>query len=87
MNTTTHGAPLDRIEIDPNIRVRGQYTLVGFEDVTHLHLQVGQSVEVFESESGLEGLAKVAQIDFEKELIYLDVDWANMTLKLQRGVA
>lgn len=69
-----------RVEIDPNVRVRGQLTYAGFEDVTG-PLSVGQTVEVFESESGLVGEGRVVEIDTATQLVYLGVNWGSLTIR------
>jgi hypothetical protein len=66
-----------RVEIDLNVRVRGNGSYAGFEDAAG-PLVVGADVEVFESESGLVGTGRVAEIDPAQELVYLSVDWASM---------
>lgn len=66
-----------RIAIDPNIRVRGNGTYAGFEDADG-PLVVGDIVEVFEPESGLAGQGNVADVDNERELVYLSVEWASL---------
>lgn len=67
-----------RVAIDPNIRIRGNSTYAGFEDVDG-PIAVGEMVEVIESESGLVGQGKVTEIDGERKLVYLSVDWASLT--------
>jgi len=73
-----------RIEIDLNVRVRGHLTYSGFEDVVgpategDLPVAVGETVEVFESESGLAGTATVTEVDATARLIYLEVAWADL---------
>ncbi|GHE41985.1 hypothetical protein GCM10017673_50230 [Streptosporangium violaceochromogenes] len=66
-----------RIAIDPNIRVRGNGTYAGFEDADG-PLAVGDIVEVFEPESGLAGQGNVADVDNERGLAYLSVEWASL---------
>lgn len=66
-----------RVEIDLNVRVRGNDTFVGFDDVSG-PVAVGESVEVYESESGVAGEGRVTEIDSERELVYLSVDWASL---------
>ena len=66
-----------RVEIDLNVRVRGNDTFVGFEDVSG-PIAVGETVEVYESESGVSGEGRVTEIDSERQLIYLSVDWASL---------
>ena len=70
--------PTARIAIDLNIRVRGNGTYAGFEDVTG-PIAVGDQVEVFETESSLVGRGRVTEIDGERELVYLSVDWSSLT--------
>jgi hypothetical protein len=66
-----------RVEIDLNVRVRGNGTFVGFDDVSG-PVAVGESVEVHESESGVAGEGRVTEIDGDRELIFLSVDWASL---------
>jgi hypothetical protein len=70
--------PTTRIAIDPNIRVRGNGTYAGFEDVTG-PIKPGDEVEVYEPESGLVGQARVTEIDAARELVYLSVEWSSLT--------
>lgn len=70
--------PRTRIEIDPNVRVRGNGTYAGFEDVTG-DLVMGDGVEVFESESGLHGTARITEIDVQRQLVYLSLEWSQLT--------
>lgn len=67
-----------RITIDPNVRVRGNDTYAGFEDVDG-PIAVGETVEVHEAESGLTGSGRVTDIDAERQLVYLSVDWPSLT--------
>lgn len=69
---------MSRVSIDPNIRVRGNSTYAGFEDVTG-PIAVGEDVEVYEPESGLVGTGRVTEIDGSRELVYLSVNWASLT--------
>jgi hypothetical protein len=71
-------ALITRIEIDLNVRARGNGTYAGFENVSG-PLMVGEEVEVYESESGLAGSGHVTEIDTERELVFLSVDWASLT--------
>lgn len=67
------------IIIDPNVRVEGGLTFSGFEDVDVLEaLEGGASVRVREPEADLEGDGKVAWLDRERGLVYLQVDWATL---------
>ena len=70
------------VEIDPNVRVRGNATYAGLEDVTG-RIEVGQEVTVRESEAGVLGTGRVTQIDAERQLVYLSVDWSLLHLAAQ----
>lgn len=72
-------AATTRIAIDPNVRVRGNGTYAGFEDVDG-PIAIEESVEVYEPESGLTGKGKVTEIDAERKLVYLSVDWSSLTI-------
>ncbi|MEU5968898.1 hypothetical protein [Streptomyces globisporus] len=71
---------ITRIEIDPNVRVRGNGTRAGFEDVSG-PLAVNMMVEVFEPESELVGPARVTEIDTSKQLVFLSVEWASLEVR------
>lgn len=66
-----------RIVIDPNVRVRKNQTFAGFEDVFGIPV-VGGLVEVVEVESGVTGPATVTEIDHDRNLVYLAVEWAAL---------
>src|SRR5262249_40094652 len=66
-----------RVAIDPNIRVRGNGTFAGLEDVSG-PLVLGDTVEVYESEANIVGSGTVTEIDLDKQLVYLSVDWASL---------
>jgi hypothetical protein len=65
------------IAIDPNVRIRGNATYAGFEDVEG-PMAVGEQVEVYEAESGLTGEGRVTEIDADRKLVYLSVDWSSL---------
>jgi hypothetical protein len=67
-----------RVVIDPNVRVRGNGTYAGFEDVTG-PITLHEPVEVYEPESRLVGQGQVTDIDADRELVYLSVDWSSLT--------
>ena len=76
-----------RILIDLNVRVEGNRTYAGFEHVRGSGvLSTGVSVEVLEEESGLVGQATITDIDPERELVYLEVDWSSLHEPTSRGV-
>lgn len=68
---------MTRVEIDLNVRVRGNWTYTGLEDADG-PVEVGDIVQVFEPESGLEGHGRVEEVDEARQLIYLSVDWASV---------
>ena len=68
---------MTRVEIDPNVRLSGEFTYSGFEDVTG-PLVVGHRVEVFVSESGVAGRGRIVAVDGAKRLVYLIVDWPSL---------
>lgn len=70
---------MTRVLIDLNVRVRGNDTYAGFEDVDSWPISVGSVVEVFEPESGVHGGGRVNDIDLVRRLVYLSVDWASLT--------
>jgi hypothetical protein len=67
-----------RVEIDLNVRVRGNDTFVAFDDV-YGPIAVGERIEVFESESGVSGDGRITEIDGNRELVYLSVDWSSLS--------
>lgn len=72
-----------RIAIDPNIRVRGNQTFAGIEDVEG-DVAAGSHVVVYERESGLTGPAEVTEVDRARGLVYLDVDWTRLRERNRR---
>lgn len=66
-----------RVAIDLNVRIRGNQTYAGLEDVTG-PLAIGSNVEVFEPETGLAGPAEVTEVDHDRQLVYLAVNWAKL---------
>jgi hypothetical protein len=73
-----HSPSRTRVQIDPNIRVRGNSTYAGFEDVEG-PIALNEMVEVYEAESELVGEGKVIEIDASRSLVYLSVDWTSLT--------
>lgn len=74
---------LNAIAIDPNLRIEGNNTLAGFEDVvvgSLDDLQGGLPVEVREVESGIVGDGQILRIDRARRLIELSVDWKSLHL-------
>lgn len=65
------------VEIDLNVRVRGDQTYAGLENVQG-EISVGDLVWVHESESQVIGSAQVVEIDPARELVFLSVDWASL---------
>lgn len=69
---------MTRIAIDMNVRVRGNLTYSGFEDIEGDMAVEGAPVEVYEPESGIAGTGRIVELDRERELVYLEVDWAGL---------
>lgn len=71
-----------RIQIDPNVRVRGDQTVVAFRHVQgptdESDLVHGADVTVFEPESGIEGFGRIAEVDLGRKLLVLTVDWDSL---------
>ncbi|WP_167096869.1 hypothetical protein [Mycobacterium sp. DL592] len=75
------------IIIDPNVRVADNRTYSGFEDVLGGFVEdlvPGAPVVVLEEESDVVGNATVYEVDYEKELIYLTVNWSSLAPRLSR---
>lgn len=64
------------VNIDPNVRVRGNQTFAGFEDAD-ASVRPYEWVDVVEPESGARGAAMVTEVDEDKRLIYLSVIWVG----------
>jgi hypothetical protein len=65
--------------IDPNVRIKGDRTYTGFED---LHLDgrdmvvPGDHVRAIEYESGASCVATVHEVDTARRIVVLEVPWA-----------
>jgi hypothetical protein len=69
------------IVIDPNVRVEGNRTYAGFEDVLGgfvSDLHPGDHVTVVEEESDVVGDATIYSVDIGTQLIYLTVEWKTL---------
>jgi hypothetical protein len=69
---------LTEIMIDPNVRVAGNLTFSGFEDVRGEMPALGDYVVVREPEANLVTVGEVRRIDDHDELIYLAIDWKTL---------
>lgn len=68
---------LIRIEIDLNARTPEGYVPARYHgDITNIN--VGDSIIAFESEDQVQARAVVVEVDQERKLVYLDVDWSIM---------
>lgn len=67
-----------RIAIDLNVRVRGNGTFSGFENVDGPLPQAGDHVTVYETETELTGNGRVTEVDATRRLIFLRVDWSSL---------
>lgn len=78
---------ITRIVIDPNIRLANNLTFAGFEDIESGEpVETGMRVYVIEPEANLVGKAVVNEVDEERELIYLKVDWPSLTEPSAEGL-
>jgi len=75
-----------RIAVDLNVRVRGDLTYSGLEDLEG-DLPLDGMVEVYEPESDIVGVGRVVDIDEDARLIYLAVDWASLRPRTLPGNA
>jgi hypothetical protein len=66
------------ILIDPNVRVAGNETFSGFEDVVGDFPAEGARVRVRELESNIVGEGVVTRVDEHDRLIYLAIDWSKL---------
>ena len=66
------------ILIDPNVRVAGNETFSGFEDVIGDLPAEGARVRVREPESNIVGQGVVTRVDERDRLIYLAIDWSKL---------
>lgn len=68
---------MKRVQVDLNVRVRGNKTYAGYEDVVPegAPVAVGEQVLVWEAEDDIVTDGTVIELDDEKQIIYLDVDW------------
>lgn len=71
---------MTRIAIDLNVRVRGNLTYSGYEDIEG-DLPLDGVVEVYEPETGVSGPGRVVEVDEESRLVYLEVDWTRLKLQ------
>ncbi|MFL0287196.1 hypothetical protein ACJH6H_18225 [Mycobacterium sp. SMC-21] len=70
---------LTEVHIDLNVRVAGNQTRSGFEDVKGGPVPgVGDRVVVRESESDVIGFGQVTRVLDDARLIYLAVDWKSL---------
>lgn len=76
------------IAIDPNVRVHGNGTYAGFEDILRGNLpSVGDDVVVREPESDLVGVGQITEIDVPRSLVYLSVDWSSLRPRQHADIA
>lgn len=69
------------IVIDPNVRVEGDRTYAGFEDVVGgfiSDLAPELHVTVVEEETDVIGKAVISSVDRDRQLVYLAVDWSSL---------
>lgn len=72
-----------RVRIDPNVRVKHNWTFVTEEDfdrpLTALDWcsGIGAYVVAYEAETGVQWPARIADTDIPKRLVYLAVQWSE----------
>lgn len=73
--------------IDLNVRVCGNLTYVGYEDMSGepvlgllVHVFEREAELAFEREPGLEGIGRIVGLDEDLQLVYLKVDWCTLAL-------
>lgn len=79
------------VGVDLNAADRNGWIRAGFEDAAG-HVSRSELVTVYETSEHLLGTARVADVDYEASLIYLDVDWDSIgeyepgTLHIARAI-
>lgn len=68
---------MTRIEIDLNVRVRGNLTYSGYEHADG-PLSEGEPVTVYEPDSGLAGSGCIVELDDDSRIVYIAVDWTSL---------
>lgn len=66
------------VDIDPNVRVRHNWTYASFGDIHGGAAHVDDIVHVHVEETDLHGVGRIVDVDWDKKLIYLEVDWASI---------
>jgi hypothetical protein len=69
---------MTEIMIDPNVRVAGDLTFSGFEDVLGPMPTEGKTVLVREPEANLVAAGVVKRVDNADSLIYIAVEWDKL---------
>lgn len=69
-----------RARIDPNVRVRGNQTFVGYEDLEGV-VTLGAPIEVYEQETDAVGRGVVTEIDAERCLVFIAVEWRSLCVR------
>ncbi|MGV9710872.1 hypothetical protein ACWDTI_09430 [Gordonia sp. NPDC003424] len=67
-----------QVAIDPNVRVAGNETFSGFEDIRGPRPAEGDRVIVTVEETDVVGFATVTRVDDSDQLIYLAVNWSEL---------
>lgn len=77
--SVTAPSVLPHVEVDFNVRSGDGWVRTRLAKVSNpQQLQTGSAVWVVERHEALRGLATVAKIDHERNLLYLDVDWGSV---------
>jgi hypothetical protein len=81
MSTKSQISPTTKVQINPNLRLSGDFTMVDIdEDVFGPLRYKYQEVEVFEPTSGLRGKGWLIDVDPAERTATVSVDWPRLTL-------
>lgn len=76
---------MTRIQINPNLRLDGELTMVDLDEDVHGALpEPFERVEVYEGVSGIVGIGWVTEVDLQERTVTLVVDWAGLTIPQTR---
>lgn len=78
--------PLPHVPVDFNVRSANGWVRTRLMKASSPQdLEVGSAMWVIERDEGLRGLAIVAEIDHERGLLYLDIEWDSVSAASDRG--
>jgi hypothetical protein len=81
MTTKTQISPTTKVQINPNLRLSGDLTMVDLDEDVFGPLRFKyQELEVFEPTSGLRGRGWLMDVDSVERTATVSVDWRSLTL-------